>query len=133
MTMTEMVRTLGKNVFLPLVALCMVGVFSFVCFAEEATTDKPATGGALERAGEATERGVKRGANATERGVKRGANATKRGVKRGANATKRGVKHAGKATGKGIEKGGEGVQKGGEAVEKTFSGTDSAKEQPQQQ
>jgi hypothetical protein len=115
MTVTEMVRSLGKNVFLPLVALCMVGVFSFVCFADEATTDKPATGGAIERAAEATERGLNRAANATERGVKRGANATKRGVNR-----------AGKATGKGIKK-------GGEAVEKTFSGTDSAKEQPQQQ
>ncbi len=122
MTITEMVRSLGKNVFLPLVALCMVGVFSSVSFADEATTDKPATGGAIERAGEATERGLNRAGEATERGVKRGANATKRGVKR-----------AGKATGKGIKKGGEGVQKGGEAVEKSFSGTDSAKEQPQQQ
>jgi hypothetical protein len=35
------------------------------------------------------------------------------------------VNRAGNATGKGIKK-------GGEAVEKTFSGTDSAKEQPQQ-
>ena len=106
MTITEMVRSLGKNVFLPLVALCMVGIFSFVSFADEATTDKPATGGALERAGEATERGLNRAANATERGVKRAAKATERGVNR-----------AGKATGRAIEK-------GGEAVEKPFSGTD---------
>ena len=66
MTITEMVRSLGKNVFLPLVALCMVGVFSLVSFAEEATTDKPATenpaagtddsapAGKIERAGQAT-------------------------------------------------------------------------------
>jgi phosphoglucomutase len=44
MTITEMVRSLGRQVFLPLVALCMVGVFSFVSFADEATTDKPANG-----------------------------------------------------------------------------------------
>jgi hypothetical protein len=43
------------------------------------------------------------------------------------------VRRAGKATGKAIKKGGEGIQKGGEAVEKPFSGTDSTKEQPQQQ
>ena len=145
MTITGMVRSLGKNVFLPLVALCMVGVFPLVSFAEEATTDKPATenpaagtdhsapAGKIERAGQATERGLNRAANATERGVNRAANATKRGVNRAANATERGVKRAGKATGKGIKKGGQGVQKGGQAVEKTFSGTDSAKEQPQQQ
>jgi len=46
-------------------------------------------------------------------------------VTRAANATERGVRHFGKATGKGIKK-------GGQAVEKTFSGADSAKEQPQQ-
>ncbi len=67
MTITEMVRPLKKNVFLPFVALCMVGVFPFVSFADEATTDKPANGGAIERAGEATERGLNRAANATER------------------------------------------------------------------
>ena len=129
MTMTEMVRTLGKNVFLPLVALCMVGVFSFVCFAEEATTDKPATenpaagtddsarGGKIERAGQATGGGVERAGKATGRGVERAGKATSRGLNRAANATERGVRRAGKATGRAIEK-------GGEAVEKPFSGTD---------
>jgi hypothetical protein len=138
MTITEMVRSLGKNVFLPLVALCMVGVFSFVSFADEATTDKPATenpaagtgesapAGKIERAGQATGSGVERAGKATGRGVKRAGKARSKGLNRAANATERGLKRAGKATGKGIKK-------GGEAVEKTFSGTDSAKEQPQQQ
>ena len=145
MTSTEMVRTLGKNVFLPLIALCMVAVFSFVSFADEATTDPPAIqnpaagtddsapAGKIERAGQATGSGVERAGNATGRGIERAGNATSRGLNRAANATERGVRRAGKATGKGIKKGGEGVQKGGEAVEKTFSGTDSAKVQPQQQ
>jgi hypothetical protein len=149
MTITEMVRSLVKNVFLPLVALCMVVVFSFVSFADEATTDKPvrenpaagpddsaqpgkieragqATGSGVERGGKATGRGVKRAGKATGSGIERAGKATSRGLNRAANATERGLRRAGKATGKGIKK-------GGEAVEKTFSGTDSAKEQPQQQ
>jgi hypothetical protein len=134
MTITEMVRALGKNVFLPLVALCMVGVFSFVSFADEATTDKPATEGPAAGTAETAPAGkIERAGQATGGGVERAGKATGRGVKRAAKATERGVRRAGKATGKGIKKGGEGIQKGGEAVEKTFSGTDSAKEQPQQQ
>ena len=107
MTITQIIRSIGEKVFLSFVALCIVGVFSSVTLAEEATTNKPAPEtpaagtphsappGKIERAGQATERGVKRAANATERGVKR----------------------AGEATGKGIKK-------AGEAVEKTFSGED---------
>jgi len=129
MTITEMVRSLGKNVFLPLVALCMVGVFSLVSFADEATTDKPATensaagtdgsapAGKIERAGQATGGGIERAGEATSRGVERAANATERGLNRAADATEQGLRRAGEATGKGIKK-------GGEAVEKTFSGTD---------
>lgn len=133
MTITEMVRSLGKNVLLPLAALCMVGVFSFVSFADEATTDKPAAetpaagtddgahAGKIERAGQATSGGVERAGKATGRGIERAGKATSRGLNRAANATDRGVRRAGKVTGKGIEK-------GAEAVEKPFSGTDSAKE-----
>ena len=129
MTITEMVRSLGKNVFLPLVALCMVGVFSFVSFADEATTEKPVTenpaagtdgsapAGKIERAGQATGGGIERAGEATSRGVERAANATERGLNRAADATEQGLRRAGEATGKGIKK-------GGEAVEKTFSGTD---------
>ncbi len=36
MTITGMVRTIGKKVFSLLVALCLVGVFFSVSFAEEA-------------------------------------------------------------------------------------------------
>ncbi len=129
MTITEMIRSIGEKVFLFFVALCLLWVFSSVSFAEEATTNQPAPKtpaaetphgappGKIERAGQATGKGIEQGANATERGVKRGANATERGVKRAANATERGVKRAGEATGKGIKK-------AGEAVEKTFSGKD---------
>ena len=103
MTITEVIRSIGEKVFFPFVALCIVGVFSSVSFAEEATTNKPAPEtqaaetphsappGKIERAGQATGKGVERGAKATERGVKR----------------------AGEATGKGIKK-------AGEAIEKTF-------------
>ena len=127
MTITEMIRSLGEKAFLPFVALCIVGVFSSVSFAEEATTNKPAPEtqaaetphsappGKIERAGQATGKGIERGAKATERGVKRAGEATGRGIERGAKATERGVKRAGAATGKGIKK-------AGEAVEKTFSG-----------
>ena len=107
MTITAIIRSIGEKVFLPFVALCIVGVFSSVSFAEEATTNKPAPEtpaagtphsappGKIERAGQATGKGIERGAKATERGVKR----------------------AGEATGKGIKK-------AGEAIEKTFSGED---------
>ena len=127
MTITEMLRSLGEKIFLPFVAVCIVGVFSSVSFAEEATTNKAAPEtpavetphsappGEIERAGQATGKGIERGAKATERGVKRGAEATGRGIERGAKATERGVKRAGEATGKGIKK-------AGEAIEKTFSG-----------
>ena len=107
MTITEMIRSIGEKVFLPFIALCIVGVFSSVSFAEEATTNKPAPEtpaagtphsappGKIERAGQAMGKGIERAANATERGVKR----------------------AGEATGKGIKK-------AGEAIEKTFSRKD---------
>jgi len=107
MTITKMIRSIGVKVFLPFVALCIMGVLSSVSFAEEATTNKPAPEtpvaetphsappGKIERAGQATGKGIARGAKATERGVKR----------------------AGEATGKGIKK-------AGEAIEKTFSGED---------
>jgi len=107
MTITEMIRSIGEKIFLPFVALCLVGVFSSFSFAEEATTNKPAPEtpaagtphsappGKVERAGQATGKGIERGAKATERGVKR----------------------AGEETGKGIKK-------AGEAIEKTFSGKD---------
>src|SRR5450759_2125196 len=107
MTITEMIRSIGEKVFLPFVSLCIVGVFSSVSFAEEATTNKPAPEtpaagtphssppGKIERAGQATGKGIERGAKATERGVRR----------------------AGEATGKGIKK-------AGEAIEKTFSRKD---------
>ena len=129
MTITEMIRSIGEKVFLPFVALCLVGVFSSVSFAEEAKTNKPgpetpaagtsqsAPPGKIERAGQATGKGIERGAKATERGVKRAGEATGRGIERGAKATERGVKRAGEATGKGIKK-------AGEAIEKTFSGED---------
>jgi len=129
MTITAMIRALGEKVFWSFVALCLVGVFSSVSFAEEATTNKPAPEtpaagtphrappGKIERAGEATGKGIKRGADATERGVRRAGEATREGIERGASATERGVKRAGEATGKGLKK-------AGEAVEKTFSGRD---------
>ena len=106
MTITEMIRSTGEKIFLPFVALCLVGVFSSVSFAAEETpkpvpetsaagTPHSAPPGKIERAGQATGKGIERGAKATERGVKR----------------------AGEATGKGIKK-------AGEAIEKTFSGED---------
>ena len=97
MTITEMVRTLGKNVFLPLVALCMVGVFSIVSFADEATTDKPVTENPAARTGESAPAGkIERAGQATSGGVERAGEATGKGVKRAAKATERGVNRAGK-------------------------------------
>jgi hypothetical protein len=151
MTITELIRSLGEKVFLSFVALCMVGVFSAVSFAEEATTNKPASEtsaaetphgappGKIERAGQATGKGIERGAKTTEKGVKRAGEATGSGIERGAKATERGVKRAGEATGRGIERGakatergvkrageatGKGIKKAGEAIEKTFTGKD---------
>ena len=127
MPITAMIRSIGEKVFLLVVTLCIVGVFFSVSFAEEATTNKPAPEtpaaetphsappGKIERAGQATGKGIERGANATERGVKRAGEATGRGIEQGAKATERGVKRAGEATGRGIKK-------AGEAIEKTFSG-----------
>ena len=127
MTITAMIRSLGDKVFLLFVALCLVGMFSSVSFAEEATTTKPAPEtpaaetphsappGKIERAGQAAGKGIERGADATKRGVQRAGEATRTGIVRGANATKRGVQRAGEATGAGIKK-------AGEAIEKTFSG-----------
>ena len=127
MTITEMIRSTGEKIFLPFVALCLVGVFSSVSFAEEAITNKPAPEtpaaethqsappGKIERAGQAAGKGIERGADATKRGVKRAGEATRDGIERGVDATERGVKRAGEATGKGIKK-------AGEAIEKTFSG-----------
>lgn len=115
MIIAEMVRPLGKNVFLLLVALCMVGVFSFVSFGDEATTGKPATENQAAGTGGSRPAGIERAGQATSNGVERAGKAAGRGIER-----------AGKATGKGIKK-------GGEAVEKSVSGTDPAKEQPQRQ
>ena len=126
MTITEMIRSIGEKILLLFVGLCLVGVLSSVSFAEEETpkpvpetsaagTPQSAPPGKIERAGQATGKGIERGAKATERGVKRGVEATGRGIERGAKATERGVKRAGEATGKGIKK-------AGEAIEKTFSG-----------
>jgi hypothetical protein len=118
MTITELIRSIGEKVFLFFIALCLVGVFSAVSFAEEATknnlapetpaaeTPHSAPPGKIERAGQATGKGIERGAKATERGVRRAGEATGKGLKK-----------AGEATGKGL-------QKAGEAVEKTFSGGD---------
>ncbi len=146
---TEMMRSLGEKVFLLLVALCLVGVFSSVSGAEEATVNKPAPEppaaatphsappGKIERAGQATGKGIEQGAKATKRGVKRAGEATGSGIERGAKATERGVKRAGEATASGIKRGakatergvkrageatGRGLKKAGEAIEKTFSG-----------
>jgi hypothetical protein len=127
MTLTGLIRSLGEKVFLAFVVLCLVGVFSSVSFAEEATKQQPAPEtpaaeiphseppGKIERAGQATGKGIEKGAEATKRGVQRAGKATGKGIEKGAKATARGVKRAGKATG-------EGIKKAGEAIEKTFSG-----------
>jgi hypothetical protein len=107
MTITEMIRSIGEKVFLPFVALCLVGVFSSVSFAEEATTKEPAP--------ETPAAGTPQSAPSGK--IERAGEATGEGIERGAKATKRGVKRAGEATGKGIKK-------AGEAIEKTFSGED---------
>ena len=107
MTITEMIRSLGEKVFLPFVALCLVGVFSSVSFAEEAITNKPAP----ETPAAETHQSAPPGK------IERAGQAAGKGIERGADATKRGVKRAGEATGKGIKK-------AGEAIEKTFSGED---------
>ena len=129
MTITEMIRTIGEKVFLPFVALCLVGVFSSVSFAEEAATNKPApeTPAAetphnapsekIEHTGQATGKGIERGVNATKQGVQRAGEATSKGIEQGVDAAKRGVERAGEAAGKGIKK-------AGEEIEKTFSGKD---------
>ncbi len=154
MTITETIRTIRAKVFLPFVALCLVGVFSSVSFAEEATANKstpetsaagaPRNGpsGKIEQTGQAAGKGIERGVKATKRGVKRAGEATGKGVERGVKATKRGVKRAGEATGKGIERGvnatkqglerageatAKGIKKAGEEIEKTFSGKDEAR------
>ena len=105
MTITEMMRSIGEKVFLPFVALCIVGVFSSVSFAEEATTNQPAP--------ETPAAGTSQSAPPGK--IERSGQATGKGIERGAKATERGVKSAGEATGKGIKK-------AGEAIEKTFSG-----------
>ena len=107
MTITEMIRSIGEKVFLPFIALCIVGVFSSVSFAEEATTNKPAP--------ETPAAGTPH--SAPPRKIERAGQATGKGIERAANATERGVKRAGEATGKGIKK-------AGEAIEKTFSRKD---------
>ena len=154
MTITGMMRSIGEKVLLLFVALCLLGVFSSVSFAEEAATNKPApeTSAAetphnapsekIEHAGQAAGKGIERGVDATKRGVQRAGEATGKGIERGADATKRGVQHAGEATRKGIERGvdatkrgvqrageatGEGIKKAGEEIEKTFSGKDEAR------
>ena len=129
MTITERIRTIGEKVFLLFVALCLVGVFSSVSFAEEAAMNKatpetppagtPRSGPPEkdEHAGQAAGNGIERGADATKRGVQRAGEAAGKGIERGVDATKHGVERAGEATGKGIKK-------AGEAIEKTFSGKD---------
>ncbi|MGA8570989.1 MAG: hypothetical protein ACLP7A_10705 [Desulfobaccales bacterium] len=128
MTIAEMVRTIGEKVFLLFVAFCLVGVFSSVSFAEEATMDKhpetPAAGtprstppGKIEHAGQAAGKVIERGADATKREVKHVGEAAGKGIEQGVDATKRGVKRAGEAAG-------EGIKKAGEAIEKTFPGKD---------
>ena len=84
MTMTEMIRSIGAKFFFPFVALCIVGVFSSVSFAEEAPHSAPP--GKIERAGQATGTGIERGAKATERGVKRAGEATGIGIKKAGEA-----------------------------------------------
>jgi hypothetical protein len=129
MIITEMTRTIGGKVFLPFVALCLVGVFSSVSFAEEATTNKPAPetpaaetphnapSGKIAPTGQATGNGIDRGVDATKRGVRRAGEATSNGIERGVDATRRGLERAGEATGNALEK-------AGEAIEKTFPGKD---------
>ena len=129
MTITGMIRSIGEKVLLLFVALCLVGVFSSVSFAEEAATNKPAPEtpaagtpqsappGKDDHIGQATGKGIERGADATKRGVQRAGEAAGKGIERGVDATKHGVERAGEATGKGIKK-------AGEAIEKTFSGKD---------
>ena len=80
MTTTEVIRSIGEKVFLAFVALCLVGVFSSVSFAEEATTNKPAPEtpavetphsappGKIERAGQATGKGIERGSESHSTG-----------------------------------------------------------------
>jgi len=153
MTITGMIRSIGEKVLLLFVALCLVGVFSSVSFAEEAATNKPAPEtpaagtpqsappGKDEHIGQATGKGIERGADATKRGVQRAGEAASEGIERGVDATKRGVQRAGEAASKGIERGvdatkrgvqrageatGEGIKKAGEEIEKTFSGKDEA-------
>ena len=116
MTITEMIRSLGEKAFLSFVALCIVGVFSSVSFAEEATTNKPAPETpAAETPHSAPPGKIERAGKAAGKGIERGADATERGVKRAGEATGKGIKKAGEATGRGIKK-------AGEAIEKTFSG-----------
>ena len=107
MTITKMMQFMRTKVFFPFVALFIVGVFSSVSFAEEATTNKltPATPAAETPH------------SAPPGKIEHAAQATGKGIERGANATKRGVKRAGEATGKGIKK-------AGEAIEKPFTGKD---------
>ncbi len=151
MTLTEMIRTIGEKVFLLFVALCLVGVFSSVSFAEEGAMNKttpetppagtPRSGPPEkdEHAGQAAGNGIERGADATKRGVHRAGEAVGKGIERGADATKHGVKRAGEAASEGIERGvdatkrglerageatGKGLKKAGEAIEKTFNGKD---------
>ncbi len=87
-----------EKVFLLFVALFIVGVFSSVSFAEEATMNKsvaetPAAGtlhskppGKIERAGQAAGKGIERGVDATKRGVKRTCEAIGRGIKKAGEA-----------------------------------------------
>ena len=110
MTITEMIRTIREKVFLPFVALCIVGVFSSVSFAEEATTNKSTP--------ETPAAGTPRSAPSEK--IEHTGQATGKGIDRGVNAAKRGVKRAGEATG-------EEIKKAGEEIEKTFSGKDEAR------
>ncbi len=98
----------GKRVFIFLMGLAMVMLFSVAAFADGATTRlaqaTPAAGtpenpppGKIERAGQTVGKGIEKGATATGQGLKRAVNATERGLKRAGNATARGLEKAGGA------------------------------------
>ncbi len=94
MPITGLIRSIRKKVFLTLAAFCLVGVLSASPWAAAATTHQPdaetpaaaapnsSPPGKIERAGQATGRGIERAFNATKRGVKRACEATGKGVKK---------------------------------------------------
>ena len=111
MTITEMVRTIGEKVFLLFVALCLVGVFSSVSFAEEAAMNKrlqklrqrePLVVRLRERSstpGRPRAKELSEARMPLNEGVQHAGEAAGKGIERGVDATKRGVKRAGEAAG----------------------------------